>query len=119
MKKYEIKATYKGSYYRGPIDTREKTQKTITASFDTIDKLCEWLTKNPTYDTGCAYLYLDSYKVFKVETIEIDNNNLLSMKETRSLPCYIHHAYTENLECVNHKCPFFELCDKSPSRIKQ
>lgn len=51
MTKYKIKATYKGSYYRGPIDTSEKTQKTIKASFDTIDKLCEWLTKNPTYDT--------------------------------------------------------------------
>lgn len=119
MTKYEIKATYKGSYYRGPIDTSEKTQKTIKASFDTIDKLCEWLTKNPTYDTGCAYLYLDSYKVFKEEIIEIDNNNLLSMKETRSLPCYINHAYTENWECLNNKCPLFELCDKIASRNNQ
>lgn len=113
MTNYEIKATYKGSYYRGPIDTREKTQKTIKASFDTIDKLCEWLTKNSTYDTGCAYLYLDSYKVFKVEMIEIDNNNLLSMKETQTPPCYINHFYTKNFRCLNKKCPFFEMCEYS------
>lgn len=113
MTKYEIKATYKGTYYRGPIDTREKTQKTIKVSFDTIDKLCEWLTKNPTHDTGCAYLYLDSYKVFKVEMIEIDNNNLLSMKETRTPPCYINHFYTKNFRCLNKKCLFFEMCKVS------
>jgi hypothetical protein len=111
-KKYEIKAKYKGSYYRGPIDTNEKAQKNITASFDTIDKLCEWLTKNITHDTGVAYLLLDSYKVFEVKITEIDNDKLLSMKETESFPCYINHAMSKNWECVNQKCPFFEQCKR-------
>lgn len=109
---YEIKAKYKGSYYRGPIDTNEKTEETITASFDTIDKLCEWLTKHPTYDTGVAYLSLVSYSVFEVERTEIDNDKLLSMKETESFPCYIHHVISKYWECVNHKCPFFEQCKR-------
>ena len=111
-KKYEIIVTYKGHFYRGAIDTREETQKTITATFDTIDKLCEWLTKNPTYDTGVAYLLLDSYKVFEIKRTEIDNEKLLSMKETESFPCYINHAISKYWECVNQKCPFFEQCKR-------
>lgn len=110
MKTYTIKANYKGTYYQGPVDTRTEYSKTLTAEFDTIDKICEWLTKNPTYDNGYAYCDLISFEVFEVERTKIDNDKLLSMKETQTFPCYIHHAYSIHWECKNQKCPFFEQC---------